>query len=416
MKKIIDLQEERNLAFKNMEAIVKKAETENRAVNEAEQVEWAKFDKQINDVDAQIKILQRQEELNIEFAARNLKKAVVTPEEKLTRSFDLFAAIRAKAAGRQLEGAELEVSQEGEKELRELGQAIDSRAINIPLSLMQPQKRAAAEIGTADGAPPIPVVPLESLSIVTTPKIIQDLGITYWPSLTGNVPIPRMGQLNAAFVSEKSAVNTSGAALAKNTLTPRRVGASDFFTKELLNQTSPAIQSQIWADFINAIWRAVQKDLLTNVAAGATVCTGRTIATAAAILAWADALLLESTIENYDGMCYVMSQGQKGLLKAKDKSSTSAAKFVWEDNMINGYKAFATASMATTNGGMTNTCFDVLFGDFKAAVVGSWGGIELIVNPYTNDDKGEVKITASGLFDTDIANALSFSVIRNATI
>jgi len=79
MKKIIDLQEERNLAFKNMEAIVKKAETENRAVNEAEQVEWAKFDKQINDVDAQIKILQRQEELNIEFAARNLKKAVVTP-------------------------------------------------------------------------------------------------------------------------------------------------------------------------------------------------------------------------------------------------------------------------------------------------------------------------------------------------
>lgn len=413
MKRILDLKEERNLAVQNLDAITKKAENENRSINEAEIAEFDKFDKQIKDIDKQISVLERAEALKAEYAQKAQPKEVKSPEEKLSKKFDLFKAVREKISG-TLSGAEAEICQEGRRELRELGQAYDETGLQIPFSLLGGKR---AEIGTSDGTPPIPVVDSPILSIVRTPLVMDKLGVTVYPGLTGNFPLPRMAQLNAAFVNEKSAVATSGQAFAKNTLTPRRVGAYDFFTKELLSQTNPQIQATVWQDFIDAVWRAVQVDLFDNVAAGGTVVSGRTIATTAAILAWADILNMEKTIENdFDGMAYVMSHGQKALLKAKDKGSDTA-KYVWgEDNMINGYNAYATAALSATNGGMTNTCFDVIFGYWKAAAVGMWGGVELLVNPYAADEKGEIKITVSGLFDSDVANPLSFAVIRNATV
>jgi hypothetical protein len=421
MKKILDLKEEKNLAFQNLEAIVKKADDEKRAISETEQLEFEKYDVQIKEADKQIALLERSEALKAEFVQKVQPKNVETPEEKLAKRFDLFGAIRSRLAGKTLEGANDEICKEGIDELRLLGQAYDPIGIQIPRSIFKGFQKDVdeiqrAEYGTGDGTPPIPVQPKDFLSVVSIPNIISNIGITYWEGLTGNVPIPRMGQLSAAFVSEKSAVATAGVVLAQNVLSPRRVGATDSFTKELLYQTSSSIQATIWSEYIAALWRAIQKDLLTKVASSATVCSGRTISTATAVLAWLDILLMESTIEVQENPKYIMSNGQKGLLKAKEKASATA-QFVWEsNNTINGYNAFSTTSLATTNGGSTNTNFDVIFGDFKAAVIGSWGGVELLVNPYASDEKGEIKMTVSGLFDTNIANALNFSVIRNATI
>jgi HK97 family phage major capsid protein len=412
-KKIIELKEKREALVDAMSAITGKAETEKRNINEAEIAEFDKHEADIKEIDVQLRIAERQFELDKERASRQMPKNQASPEEKLSKRFDLFKAIREKIGG-NLTGAEAEITQEGRRELRELGQAYDETGIQIPYALLGSKR---AEIGTSDGTPPIPVIDNPILSIVRTPLVMDKLGVTVYPGLTGNFPLPRMAQLSAAFVNEKSAVSTSGQAFAKNTLTPRRVGATDFFTKELLSQTNPQIQAAVWQDFVDAVWRAVQVDLFDNVAAGSTVVSGRTISTAAAILAWSDILYMEKTIENeFDGMAYVMSHGQKALLKAKDKG-TDTAKYIWgDDNMINGYNAFATAALAATNGGMTNTCFDVIFGYWKAAAVGMWGGVELLVNPYAADEKGEIKITVSGLFDSDVANPLSFAAIRNATV
>jgi predicted phage gp36 major capsid-like protein len=50
------------------------------------------------------------------------------------------------------------------------------------------------------------------------------------------------------------------------------------------------------------------------------------------------------------------------------------------------------------------------FGDWKKAVIGSYGsGIELLYDPYTLAAEGEIKVIASGLFDTGISNYRAFS-------
>ena len=93
-----------------------------------------------------------------------------------------------------------------------------------------------------------------------------------------------------------------------------------------------------------------------------------------------------------------------------------SGRFAWENDAINGYNAFSTDSLAASNGGSSGTAFDVLFGLWKAAYIGQWGGMELIVDPYTYALEGEYRITANGLFDTSVSNPLHFAAIRNATV
>lgn len=418
MKTIKELLAERNGLIEKMSILIALGKTEERALTEDEQKDWTKDDERIQAIDSEVKILQRQEELNKQLLG---KKPQVKPEEKITKRFDLFKAILCRANQMPLDGAEKELVQEGINEFKRHGIVPEPGAIVLPSYMVgngeaQKLERAAAQVGTGDGSPPIPVLEVDFLSIVRTPILVDTLKMTVWPGLTGNLPLPRMGQLSAAFVAEKSQGDTAGVALAKDTLAPRRVTSSERFTKELLSQTNPKIQADMLRDFIDAIWRAVQIDVFDRIAADGTIHTAYEITDTVAATDNACILALEAAIENnFPDMAYCMSHGNKGLLKALALDSGSG-KFAFEDNMVNGYPAYGTASLAATNGGETNTAFDFIFGNFKDAVIGQWGGVELIIDPFSYADYGEIKVTGSGLFDSGIKNALSFSIARNASI
>lgn len=415
---------ERSAIVTTMELAIDKAETEDRAFTDAETTLYdankllvSGIDEKITTKRERIEILERQEELN---KLKVVKKDPETPEVKVSKRFNLFKAFRESLSG-QLSGVELEVTQEGHKSMREAGVAANPRAIVIPPSMLivgtkkQLEERAAVYVATGDGDPPIKLDYLNTLSIVRTPILIDTLGVTQYPGLIGSFGIPSMAQLAATFVNEESAVDSAAVVLAEAVLTPRRVGSSEIFTNELLQQTNPQIQSDIMRAFVEAIWVTVQKDLMDTVAAGGTIHGTYEITDTVAATTYACALALEASIENQgDNMAYVASRANVALMKALVLDSGSG-KFLFQDNMINGYNAYGTAALAATNGGGTNTAFDFIFGDWRKAVVGSWGGIELIVDPYTKATNGAIQITASGLFDTEVANILGFAVARNAS-
>jgi hypothetical protein len=350
------------------------------------------------------------------FAQQQFKKNPRTPEEKLVERLDYFKAIREASVG-HVPGAELEMHQEGVAEFERSNIVSVQNSIVFPSSMFTLKKRAYAEVDTTAGAGFIPTDVAAELNIVRTPNIMDKLGVTVYDQLRGNLKLPNMAQLNAAFVAEKSAVDTSGATPGNATLAPRRVGSGDNFSKELFIQTSPTIQAGIMRDFMDAIWRAIQKDGFQAVAAGGTIITGYAITDTVAALDHDAILGLESGIEtDYDGLAYLMSPKQRAKLKALVIGGAGSGRFAWENNEVNGYGAFASNSIAATNGGSTNTAYDVVFGLWRALVVGLWGGMELIVDPYGAAKTGEYIITANALADTAVANALSFSVIRNADI
>ncbi len=416
MKKLNELKEQKNVLIEKMETLVKLGIEENRSLTDTENKTWSDDNAGIKLLEPQIEMLERQEVLNKE-KVKIEKKTAVSPEGKIIKRFNLFKAFKESLSG-NLSGVELEVTQEGQRSMTEAGKAPNPRAVIIPPSMIKvgtPEQRAATYVATGDGSPPIKYDYADTLSVVRTPILLDTLKVTQYPGLIGSFGIPSMAQLAASFVSEEAAVDSAAVVLAKAELQPRRCGSSEIFTNELLQQTNPAIQNDILRDFVDAIWRTVQKDLMDAVAAGGTIHASYQITDTVAATTNACALALEASIENQgDDMAYVASRANVALMKALVLDSGSG-KFLFQDNMINGYNAYGTAALAATNGGMTNTAFDFIFGDWRKAVVGSWGGIELIVDPYTKATNGAIQITASGLFDTAVANILGFAVARNAS-
>ena len=85
--------------------------------------------------------------------------------------------------------------------------------------------------------------------------------------------------------------------------------------------------------------------------------------------------------------------------------STGVSGYIWElDNKVNGYKALVTNQIADG---------DVFLGNFADLILGMFGGLELIVDPYTYSNKGGVQITAFQDVDYGARHAASFCLGAN---
>lgn len=334
--------------------------------------------------------------------------------KKEFKNFNLFKAIRESALHGQLTGLEKELSDEGHSENRAAGvQSIDY-AIVLPQELLK--VRSLANVSTSNAAI-FPTLAGEDINTVATPNILEKLGVKIYDQLDGNLILPVQSELTSTFVDEMDPIDSGGGTFNSITLQPRRVGGGDLYTKELFRQFSPALQESVLNRFLDSVWRAIQKDLFQAIGNNATVLTGHTKTDAVAALTWPFLLAMESEIECSDNvMSYLMSSGQRSKLKALQVGGSGSSRYAWQSNFVNGYQALASKSMKDTNGGQTNTAFDILFGDFSAACVGVWGNIELLVNPVTYAEQGAYEIIVNALTDTTLLNPSAISAIRNADI
>ena len=239
-----------------------------------------------------------------------------------------------------------------------------------------------------------------SLDILTSPAeaFLRQLGVTFYPGLTGNFVVPAMAQDHATFPGE----NTDGADASMNVvdlvLAARRVTHSQSITKETLAQTNPAIYNGIVQNLVNGIWNAVTYDLFDTIQ---TDGAGRNVGVTIPGLIFGDLVNMESSIGglNIGAGAYVTTPAVKGYLKQKIALGTTAGAAIWTtDNTVNGYPAYGVPA-ANTN--------KVYFGDFSRCAIGQWGGLEIIVDPYTEAKAGKIVLTAVALADTGLANVLA---------
>ena len=71
------------------------------------------------------------------------------------------------------------------------------------------------------------------------------------------------------------------------------------------------------------------------------------------------------------------------------------------DGRVNDYRAAATNQAAN---------HIVYFGNWEDVVMGLWGGLDIVVNPYTRDTDAVVRITVNTWGDLAVRHAASFAV------
>ena len=83
--------------------------------------------------------------------------------------------------------------------------------------------------------------------------------------------------------------------------------------------------------------------------------------------------------------------------------------YIWEGTIgggapVNGYPAYVT------------NCFTddtVLFGNFAELLIGQWGGLDFIVNPYAGDIYATIRVVIAGYYDLAVKHAESFARIND---
>jgi HK97 family phage major capsid protein len=362
--------------------------------------------------------------------AANAAAAGQSQSEKETReigSYSFHRAIKLLGEGRNVDGLEGEMAQEGAKERTSLG--IATKGFAIPLMVLQAGKRASTgqNITTAaDGGNWVDTDPVVFIEALKNAMVINQLGATFLTGLVGNLPLVKNGAFSASWIAEGSDVTTTKAALSKATLTPKNLMVAGAISKQLLVQTAGVAETLVRNELIAAMAQGLQSAAING--AGGTAPTGilNTVGIGAVaggtdglIPTWGNVVDLESevAIDNavFMNPGYLTNAKVRGKLKQTLKAN-GVSGYIWDGEGVNGYKAHVTNGVPSNlvKGGSGAVCSAIIFGYFSELFIGMWGGLDLVVDPYTLKKRNELEIVFNQFADVALRNPESFAAMKDA--
>lgn len=251
--------------------------------------------------------------------------------------------------------------------------------------------------------------------------------------LNGNIAIPRQtGGATAYWVAESGDTTESQQAFDQVTLSPKTVGAHTEISRKLLLQSSLDVEAFVRRDLATTLALAIDLAAIngsgsSNQPTGILNQSGiGDVAGGANGLAptWNHIVDLETevAIDNADigSMAYLTNAKVRGKLKKTFVDSGSNAERVWDTRSptapLNGYQSLVTNQVPSTldKGSSTGVCSAIIFGNFADLIIGMWGGLDVVVNPYSKDVQGTVRITALQDIDIAVRHPQSFAAMQDA--
>ena len=143
-------------------------------------------------------------------------------------------------------------------------------------------------------------------------------------------------------------------------------------------------------------------------------------------LTWARIVALESAINgsnaNRGKMALVTTNAVRGYLKVTPKIGSTFPVFGWDnptdesfDGFVNGYRTYATSNVPSNlvKGASGATLSAAIFGNWNDLVLAQWGGIDVLVNPYTLQAAGGETISAAIFADSKVVRPASFRILTD---
>ena len=390
------------------EELVNLAETENRDWTNNEQEEADLCKREVERLDGKIERRQAHEDM----IARQAQMGGTSVSEakeinKINRSFSLSRAVQAASFGKALEGAEAEWSQEAAKEYQMRGLQMSGQ-IGIPASALYRAGGADDfQAGSGDGSGFVATTVPGVIDALRTPTMAERVGVTTINNATGNLKFPRVSAKAAG--TEETEVSTdaaSGLELDEVTLSPIRVAANTKYSKQLILQGGAQVDAMISRELAAGINETIDKAVFAKAAASAGTIVDKT----GAAVTSADLYAMQKAVLAAGGdlsRCqYVGSPSALSILKAEPGVTNVSA--LMEGNSIDGYPTNFTPNLVDDDASQGA----VLFGDFTLGMVlAFFGGIDLLVDPYSNAGTAQIALHVNKFYDTDVrqAGALAYT-------
>lgn len=357
------------------------AEQEQRKLTDSEMQEFEAINKEITDLDNEI---------------RSIKEEI--KQVKTMGKFSLLKAINDVANNRQLDERAQEVVSAGIAEMRKAGQSYSGQIV-LPVEEtrdIQATVEGAGQENVAEDK-------LGILEPLRANLVLVNAGASYMTGLVGNVSIPVYSGSNVGWAGEVDAATNGAGTFTEVALEPKRLTAYIDVSKQFLIQDSNSAEEMLKRDIVAAISNKLEATVLGTEAGSTTKPAGMLngVSADSAAITYEDIVNMEATLEgaNVSGeIKYIVSPTAKAALKTT-KIDAGSGKFAMEGNEMNGYPVLCTSAVAGKG---------VIMGNFNDLVIGQWGGIDLTVDPYTQAANGKVRLVINAYFDAKPRRAEAF--------
>lgn len=327
-------------------------------------------------------------------SARNKHININTMKEQ---RFSLLKAIRNVAENRQQDKVTAAVCNEGMKEMRAAGLNTVGQ-IYIPTM----ETRAAVSVAS-EGVDVVATDLYDIIEPLRAKNVLVQAGAKFYTGLTNSAQIPVMTGSNVNWAGETAAA-TDGNVLFNNvTLTPKRLTAYVDISKMLLAQDSIGVETAIRQDLINAINSKLENTILGKGAKSATTPAGIFNGkTPTKVTDFEGLVGLEAKVEEANvlgGVSYIASPSARASFRNMMKGSRGTAQLAYTDGTLDGTPVYSTSNVEAKT---------FVVGDFSNLAIGSWGGLDIVVDNYTQAVNGMIRLVVNAYFDAAIIRPEAF--------
>ena len=354
----------------------------------------------------------RGELLDVIGSERALESQDIGLTNKEVKRFSIVRAIHALAnpTDRRAQEAAAFEKECSEAAAAEFGRS--AQGIMLPTDVLRTWKR---DLNSADEADLFgeDYRGQDFVDVLRNASSVMQAGARTLNGLSGDVRIPKKtAAASAAWIATEGGASTESEMTVGNiAMTPKTLGAFTDVTRQLMIQSSMDVESLIRDDLATAIGLAIDLAGLEGSGSsgqptGILNTSGINSVTnfAAANPTFAEVVTLETALAEDNALmgnlAYILPAAMYGALKTTEKASGTAQFVVEPGGTINGHRAIVSNQ---------GTAGNLYFGNFSDLLVGFFGGLDLVVDPYTASTSGTVRVVALQSMDLAVRHAVSFA-------
>lgn len=259
----------------------------------------------------------------------------------------------------------------------------------------------------------------EFIDLLRNTMLVRRLGARILTGLRGNITIPkRTAGVTSYWVGEGVAPTEGANTYAQLPLSPKNVGANLDYTRNLLLQSNPSVDGLVNGDLATSLALAVDLAAFHGSggsgqpqgvvgSSGVGAVTATTIDMAKAMEFLTDVAAGNALAAN---CAFVTTPAVAAICASRVKFSSTASP-MWVGNILE------TSDMMGFRGFSSNqiTAGYMIFGDWSQLIIGEWGGLELVVDPYTQSKLGIIQVTAFQTIDVGVRYGGAFTLSTSVT-
>jgi HK97 family phage major capsid protein len=258
---------------------------------------------------------------------------------------------------------------------------------------------------------------------------VMGLGATMLTDLQGNIAIPRAtGGHTGYWVAENSAPTESQPSFDQVALTPKTCGAFVDYGRRLLLQASVAVEAFVRMDIARTISLMIDLAAVTGSGTGnqprgllntsgiGSVAGGAN----GAAPTWDHIVELESAVANANApassLAYLTNTRVRGKLKRTQKFTGTSGEALWRNGELNDTRAQVSNQVPSnlTKGSSVGVCSAIAYGNWADLLLALWGGLDIMLDPYTGSTAGTRRVVALQDVDVNVRYPVSFSAMQDA--